>query len=183
MHPGELTKPPPEASHELDLVANVLRLTTSPGEKLPHFPPQTHAERSICEAAEMEPFKSVAEAFENICAGASDNQHPQRNQGGFPKKKRNAKSPLRKTILTRHADYHPSGKRGFTTREVACLQGFPDDYEFSGNWTAKRRQIGNAVPPSMGELILLEIIKSLMETDAKRANGYENTSSAYSESY
>ncbi len=94
----------------------------------------------------MEPFKSVAEAFENICAGASDNQHPQRNQGGFPRKKWNAKSPLRKTILTRQAGYHPSGKRGFTTREVG------DDYEFSGNWTAKRRQIGNAVPPSMGDI-------------------------------
>lgn len=78
----------------------------------------------------MEPFMSTAEALENISAGASDNQHPQRNQGGFPKKKWNAKSPLRKTIRTRHAGCHPSGKRGFTTREVACLQGFPDDYDF-----------------------------------------------------
>lgn len=124
----------------------------------------------------MKPFSSAAGAFENISKGASDNQHPQRNRGSFPKAKWNARSPLRKTILTRHDGYHPNGERGFTTREVACLQGFRDDHKFFGTWAAKRRQIGNAVPPSMGALILLEIIRSLMETDAKGADGYEHTS-------
>lgn len=34
-----------------------------------------------------------------------------------------------------------------TTRMVARLQGFPDDWEFSGRKTAAYRQVGNAFPP------------------------------------
>jgi hypothetical protein len=77
----------------------------------------------------------------------------------------------------------PVAKEGSPLVKLLACKGSQTIMIFFGNWTAKRRQIGNAVPPSMGALILLEIIKSLMETDAKRANGYENTSSAYSESY
>lgn len=31
----------------------------------------------------------------------------------------------------------------------ACMQGFPDTYQFAGNILHKHRQIGNAVPPPL----------------------------------
>ncbi len=43
--------------------------------------------------------------------------------------------------------------RYFTVREMARLQGFPDDFLVSGSWKAATRQLGNAVPTCVGELM------------------------------
>lgn len=61
-------------------------------------------------------------------------------------------------------NYHPSGKRGFTNREFACLQTFDTDYRFGGQEV--RKQIGNAVPPLLAKALYREIIKSLKRTDS-----------------
>lgn len=42
---------------------------------------------------------------------------------------------------------HPNGQRRMSCRELALVQSFPVDYEFSGNNSSIYRQIGNAVPP------------------------------------
>jgi len=52
----------------------------------------------------------------------------------------------------------PDGSvRYFTVREAARLQTFPDDYAFEGAWSEAMRQLGNAVPVQLGELIAADV--------------------------
>lgn len=51
--------------------------------------------------------------------------------------------------------------RYFTVREMARLQGFPDEFIVDGSWKAATRQLGNAVPTMVGKLMgqtVMEII-------------------------
>lgn len=52
--------------------------------------------------------------------------------------------------------------RRLTVREMARLQCFPDDWKIEGAMTSARRQVGNAVPPPVGELLGLEIRRQLL---------------------
>lgn len=49
------------------------------------------------------------------------------------------------------------GRPGVSWREAATLQGFPPDYLFAGSNKHKHRQIGDAVPPILAELIGAQI--------------------------
>ncbi|MGW5364474.1 DNA cytosine methyltransferase [Actinopolymorpha pittospori] len=46
---------------------------------------------------------------------------------------------------------HPEEHRTLTVREAARIQTFPDSFRFSGTRSDAFRQIGNAVPPLLGE--------------------------------
>lgn len=58
--------------------------------------------------------------------------------------------------------YHWAESRALTNRERARLQTFPDSFEFSGNRTSIRRQIGMAVPVEGARVIFRALFKSLL---------------------
>ncbi len=63
---------------------------------------------------------------------------------------------------------YPSGEvRYFSVREAARLQGFPDDYRFSGSWSECLRQLGNAVPVDLARAVATSV-RSLLEQAATR---------------
>lgn len=51
--------------------------------------------------------------------------------------------------------------RYFTVREAARLQTFPDDYHISGAWGECMRQIGNAVPVTLAEVVASSVAAAL----------------------
>lgn len=54
----------------------------------------------------------------------------------------------------------PDGSyRYYTAREAARIQTFPDDYVFNSAWTEAMRQIGNAVPMRLAEIVGQSIVK------------------------
>jgi DNA (cytosine-5)-methyltransferase 1 len=74
---------------------------------------------------------------------------------------------LASTILTKcdphwGAYFHPEQDRTLTVREAARLQSFPDWFEFKGSRTDQYVQVGNAVPPLLGQAVA-RTIKRLSE--------------------
>lgn len=58
--------------------------------------------------------------------------------------------------------------RYFTVREAARLQTFPDEYEFHGAWSQTMRQLGNAVPVRLAEVIAESVARSLIACPANQ---------------
>lgn len=82
-------------------------------------------------------------------------------------------SPLDEPSKTLKAGVHgvPGGEnmlamengtvRYFTIRESARLQSFPDNFIFPGSWSESMRQIGNAVPVRLAELLARRLVSVL----------------------
>lgn len=135
----------------------------SPGEILPDFPDRTH-----CKATDLHllphlsRFTTVNDAIARIPRGFplhNPDQMQRHNKPPYP-----ADLPLRNCITTQGSmNYHPSGKRNFTPRELACLQGFPLEHQFGHMRT--RKQIGNAVPPIVAKVFFEQIKRALRKAD------------------
>ena len=138
----------------------LLFIAAGPGEKLPPFPKPTHGQG-------LKNPITIRDTLDSIPSGATRQEIP--TGGDWPKTPFSADT-LSKTLTCNGGqnNYHPSGTRAYTIREIASLQTFPWYHVFPGKiLTVARRQIGNAVPPLVGKAIYQEIIRMLKETDGE----------------
>jgi DNA (cytosine-5)-methyltransferase 1 len=131
----------------------------SPGEALPEFPAATHSRNG---EDRLKPFVSVNHTLRQIPASAPDhNIAAAKLKDEVPW---DGDQILPRTMTCSGGqNYHPSGKRDFTDREYAALQGFPEDHWFKGAYI--KRQIGNAVPPCIAKVLFESIKKTLNNAD------------------
>ena len=128
------------------------------------MPNPTHADPSS-ETTNLPPFATVNQTLDQISINAPDHDPASLI---FPTNKRlrswdgNAILP-RAMTTSGGQNYHPSGKRDFTLREYAALQGFPPNHVFVGSYVKK--QIGNAVPPVVAKVLFESIKRQLDEVD------------------
>lgn len=59
--------------------------------------------------------------------------------------------------------YLGTGRRRLTVAECAKLQDFPDGHPFQGTKTSQYRQVGNAVPPKLAEVVASAVVKAHQE--------------------
>lgn len=64
--------------------------------------------------------------------------------------------------------FHWNNRR-LSREEMARLQTFPDDYEIVGTYAAAQRQLGNAVPAALGELLGLEVRRQRYGSHVRRS--------------
>ena len=57
-----------------------------------------------------------------------------------------------------HAYVCDRGRRPLSVEECATLQDFPADHPFRGNQTSRYRQVGNAVPPKLAEVVARAVL-------------------------
>lgn len=86
-------------------------------------------------------------------------------------------------------NWHPSGERRFTIRELAALMSFPPDFQFPSLLDRNSahgsclgeviKQIGNSIPPAVWTVFIHAIIDALKAFDNGliNADGYEISSS------
>ncbi|MDP2259950.1 MAG: DNA cytosine methyltransferase [Caulobacter sp.] len=136
------------------------------------------------EAPRSPAWRTVRDAL----AGLPDPQHAaeaaahlnHRYQGGARSYPGHTGSPYDEPAKTLKAGVHgvPGGEnmllkpdgtvRYFTVRESARIQTFPDDFLFHGSWTETMRQLGNAVPVTLGKVVGESVASLLKKTEKSK---------------
>lgn len=122
----------------------------------------------------VKPWVTVRDAiFDLPDPTCANNFFNHKFQGGAKTYKGHTGSSLDEPAKTIKAGSHgvPGGEnmivldngsvRYFTVREAARLQTFPDDYFFPCSWTESMRQIGNAVPVKLGQIVADSVRRTL----------------------
>ncbi len=124
------------------------------------------------------PWRTVRDALEGLPDAQSPRAgafHGHRFQPGARTYPGHTGSPLDLPAKTIKAGDHgvPGGEnmmvrpdgsvRYFTVREAARLQTFPDDYVLHGAWSETMRQLGNAVPVRLAQLVACSVAQALIE--------------------
>jgi len=134
------------------------------------------AMRAPSSVSDAMPWLTVRDALTDLPdprsgAGASWTNH--RFQDGARSYPGHTGSPIDEPAKALKAGVHgvPGGEnmmrladgsiRYFTIREAARLQAFPDNWRFHGSWSESMRQLGNAVPTTLGEIVATSVRRHL----------------------
>ncbi|OTB00489.1 hypothetical protein M426DRAFT_26533 [Hypoxylon sp. CI-4A] len=142
---------------------------SGPGEELPPFPVATHSQ-DIETGDGTRPYRTVRKILRKIPPNrVNDPLHRPNMMNRINNPRWDPNIPLLRTITCGGGigNYHYSGKRPFTLRELAMLQGFPLEYQFQT--PEQKRQIGNAFPPLVVATLYKHIRRWLEEKDHIRA--------------
>ena len=135
------------------------------------MPPPTHSENGT---GGLKPYVSVYQAISRLGPSPNLDRPPkfftqeQMNDANrkFPIYPYDGHKYLPKAITCGGGgNWHPSGKRDFSLKEYAALQGFPPVHTFAGGDGQILEQIGNAVPPIIAKVLMESIIKDLKAAD------------------
>jgi DNA (cytosine-5)-methyltransferase 1 len=144
---------------------NFLLTRCSRGTPLPPFPEDTHGESG----SGLKPFTFIKDALrvmDRLGSRALDDPYHQPKPMASTKTPYDPRSFLKGCITTSGGDnYHYSGKRKYTPREMALFQSFPYDYQFFGRPTQAMKQVGNAFPPVIAEAMYKTIRTTLEAFD------------------
>jgi DNA (cytosine-5)-methyltransferase 1 len=136
-------------------------------------PPCTHAPSEIAAVAGLLPWVGMGEALKDIPEpheGSSLENHDYsryklRFNGYLGHRTIDPAQPA-PTITARGDDrggvvviHHPGNHRRLTARETAIIQSFPPTYRFFGPKTTVYRQVANAVPPRLAQVIAEWLMK------------------------
>jgi DNA (cytosine-5)-methyltransferase 1 len=108
-------------------------------------------------------------AFRRVMDGT-----PSERRGGAPAGLRRLvfDEPSKAITSAARAEFvHPVENRFLTLRECARLQTFPDEFVFCGSWADQAVQIGNAVPPLLGEVLGRSLVRQLASARPARVAG------------
>ncbi|KAI1373173.1 S-adenosyl-L-methionine-dependent methyltransferase [Hypoxylon crocopeplum] len=150
----------------------LLMIGACPGEELPPFPVATHSgDHGHRDGTKR--YRTVKHMLRKIPQGTFDELHQPRSLKRLHLPSWNPKTPLARTITCSGGvgNYHYSGKRGFTLREFAMLQGFPVNYSFQK--PHQKKQIGNAFPPLVVRTLYKHLRRWLEQQDKVLASDDE----------
>ena len=130
-------------------------------------PPPSYTQPDLAKLIGIKPWVTVGQALSAIpepeekhsLSNHSGSKYKLRFNGYIGHRKIDPDKPA-PTVTARGDDkggvvvlHHPGNHRRMTVRELATVQSFPLDFVFCGNNSSAYRQIGNAVPPLLGQAI------------------------------
>ena len=120
--------------------------------------PMKHGEKTVDRFKLIPEGKNIAAVMDDIPDELKISKFFSR--GNTQRLDRNKSVP---TLVPGHSNFpiHPWEHRSITVREAATITGFPLDYKFVGNHSARCMQIGNAVPVYLADAIAKSVINLL----------------------
>jgi DNA (cytosine-5)-methyltransferase 1 len=137
--------------------------------------------RDTAKPLSQQPWRTVRDALMGLPDPEKAFESPYYNhrfQSGAKSYPGHTGSPLDMPAKTLKAGDHgvPGGEnmmlkdngefRYFTVRESARIQTFPDGYIFHGTWTESMRQLGNAVPVALAQIVATSVVEKLVASHA-----------------
>jgi DNA (cytosine-5)-methyltransferase 1 len=163
---------PPQPTHAKDGGPGNLPRWISVGEALEGFPATGSAdavwanEEMEAKLAEVTPGKGIR------VGGAVENNRPSGHWGyrqdGFVADLTQPARTIRAASTPDWLRMEDGRHRRLSWQECACLQGFPEGWDFRGNVTSLHRQIGNAVPVPLAKAVGEEALRTLRDGQMKR---------------